>query len=80
MPEATQRVMEELQRSVARLQAQVDEMRQNPPTAANDEELFDGDYQPPFRQLQSRDEEDAQIRNFFQSSAKVCISCFTIFY
>ena len=71
MPDAT-RVMQELQRTVARLQAEVNEMKQTPapPTVAN-EELFDGDYQPPLIQLQTRDEEDAQMRKFFQNSLKV---------
>ena len=64
--------MEELRRTVARLQAEVDEMKKKP-TAAHDE-LFDGEYQPPFRKLPSRDEEDVQIRKFFQNGLKVRVT------
>ena len=64
-------LVQELQRTVSRLQSQLDEEKTPAATSSQDEEEFDGDYQPPFYSLQSEDEEDRQIRRFFMNNQKV---------
>ena len=64
-------LVRELQRTVSRLQAQVEEGNRETAAPSHDEAQFDGDYQPPFHRLQSDDEEDGQIRKFFMNTQKV---------
>ena len=66
--------MAEMQQTIARLQAQVDEQKDGGKLKradTDDNENTDGNYQPPFTKLRSADEEDTGMRKYLKNEAKV---------